>query len=210
MKQKVIQQGAEAKIILLEDNAGRFVIKDRIKKTYRLPKLDEQIRTRRTRSEIKLLQKASRIINAPKPLVEKKDKKSTKIKMPFIEGKKLSEKLNDFPLAKQKKVCLQIGKNIAKLHDAGLIHGDLTTSNMILRGEELFFIDFGLGYHSDKIEDRAVDLHLLRQALEAKHFKNWKALFGSVLRGYSESKDSQKVLEQFKKVEARGRYKDSY
>jgi len=258
MSSKVIQQGAEAEIILSETEEGKFVIKDRIKKSYRLVELDKQIRVRRTRSEMKLLKKASEIINSPEPVAEKKNKNLTRIKMPYIEGQKLSESLNDFPLKTQKQICKIIGQNISKIHDAGLIHGDLTTSNMILvkdneksnsnngrklnspkdvsalktnkrknmmesvlerhqsasqsepKNFKVFFIDFGLGFHSLKIEDKAVDLHLLRQALEAKHFKNWKTLFKSVLTGYSKSEDYKKVIEQFKKVESRGRYKESY
>lgn len=208
--QKLIQQGAEAKIFLEKNRNGRFVIKDRIRKMYRIPELDNKIRVRRTRSETKLLDKASKIINAPAPIIKSKDKNSTKIKMPFIEGKKLSDDLNNLPFQEQKDICMKIGENIAKIHNAGLIHGDLTTSNMILSNGKVFFIDFGLGFHSQKIEDKAVDLHLLRQALEAKHFINWKALLNSVLLGYKKSEDYKKVLEQFKKVEARGRYKESY
>ena len=81
---------------------------------------------------------------------------------------------------------------------------------MIYVYDKVYFIDFGLGFISHKIEDKAVDLHLLRQALEAKHFKHWKELFDEVLRGYSASKNSDSVLKQFRKVEARGRYKESY
>jgi Kae1-associated kinase Bud32 len=80
----------------------------------------------------------------------------------------------------------------------------------IEKEKKVYFIDFGLGFHSSKIEDKAVDLHLLRQALEAKHFKNWEILFKEVLKGYSEYKDSKKVLERFKAVERRGRYKRAY
>ena len=194
--------------------------------------------------------------------------------MDFIDGKRLSTNLDSLPLSKQKAICKKIGENIAKLHDADIIHGDLTTSNMILvedkekdgknyielvnnksqgafklkgfegeqellsldvkdkkivnnqshevselktsggMGEEegfkVYFIDFGLGFISKKIEDKAVDLHLLRQALGAKHFKNWKDSFEKVLQGYSTSKNSAAVLEQFKKVEKRGRYKEQY
>jgi Kae1-associated kinase Bud32 len=71
---------------------------------------------------------------------------------------------------------------------------------------KLFFIDFGLGYTSNKIEDRAVDLHLIKQALEAKHFSIYKEAEKIILENYN-SKDKAKVLEQLKKVEARGRYK---
>ena len=86
----------------------------------------------------------------------------------------------------------------------------MTTSNMILKNEEIYFIDFGLGFISRKIEDKAVDLHLLKEALEARHFEHWKILFDDVLKGYKNSKDSDKVLKQLEKVERRGRYKEKY
>jgi TP53 regulating kinase and related kinases len=196
----VLAQGAEAKIVL-SDN---FVIKDRISKSYRIKEIDDKIRKQRTKAEAKLLEKASKIINSPKPFLVPD---FYQIKMPFIEGKKLSENLDSFPLGKQKEICKTIGEEIAKLHDADIIHGDLTTSNMILVKDKIFLIDFGLGYISRKIEDKAVDLHLLKQALEAKHFRNWKELFEAVEKGYKNEKESQKILERLKAVEKRGRYK---
>lgn len=200
---EMIQQGAEAKIILDKN----FIIKDRIKKSYRIPELDEKIRKRRTKSERKLLGKASKIISSPKP---SDSNEIYKIKMPFIKGEKLSEKLDSFSLEKQKRVCKKIGENIAKLHDSRIIHGDLTTSNMILKNNELYFIDFGLGFVSYKIEDKAVDLYLLKEALEAKHFKNWEILLKEIFDTYKKSEKSELVLKQFKQVEKRGRYKDKY
>lgn len=223
---KLIQQGAEAKILLDEENS--LIIKDRIKKSYRIKELDEKIRKQRTRSEIKLLEKASKIIPVPSPFPLKE---FNKIEMPFINGEKLSETLDSFPLEKQKEILRQVGEQIAKLHGADIIHGDLTTSNMIYkenqgspyqpllllddeqrlkRGDnnfQIFFIDFGLGYISKKIEDKAVDLHLLKQALEARHYKNWKLLFDEVVMGYDSYKEADKVLERLKAVEKRGRYK---
>lgn len=199
--EKIIAQGAEAKIILSND----FIIKDRIKKSYRLLILDEKIRKLRTRSETKLLEKASKIINVPIP---EKTKEFDQIKMPFINGKKLSENLD---LLKNKlEIAKEIGKNIAKLHDEDIIHGDLTTSNMILADDKLYFIDFGLGYISRKIEDKAVDLHLLKQALVAKHYKYYEKLWKKVEEGYKISKTSKQVLERLKAVESRGRYKEKY
>lgn len=108
--------------------------------------------------------------------------------MQFLDGQRLSVHLDSLPLTKQEKICKQIGENIAKLHDVEIIHGDLTTSNMILQGSKVYFIDFGLGFISPKVEDKAVDLHVLRQALEAKHFKHWQDLFAQVLAGYAISK----------------------
>ncbi len=199
----LLYQGAEAKISL--SNKGDFIIKDRIKKSYRIKEIDDKIRKQRTKAEKKLLEKASKIINAPNPLPLKE---FNIIEMPFIQGKKLSEHLDNFPLEEQREICKKIGENTAKLHDNDIIHGDLTTSNMILSEDKVFFIDFGLGFISKKAEDKAVDLHLLKQALEAKHFKNWKVLFEQIELGYKKSKEARKVLERLFAVEKRGRYKD--
>lgn len=209
--EKLIAQGAEAKIFLDKSNKKEdFIIKNRIKKSYRTPELDKKIRTRRTRAEIKIMIKASKIILCPKPNLNK-SKNSTKISMPYIKGKKLSQNLNTFPEKTQKSILQQIGKSVAKLHNSGIIHGDLTTSNMILSEKEnkVYFIDFGLSFQNSKYEDKAVDIHLLKQALEAKHFQNWKILYKNFLNGYQSIKkaESEKVLNQLKKVEKRGRYK---
>lgn len=246
MSQKTLYRGAEA-IISLKNNQ---ITKDRIKKSYRLSCLDEKLRKQRTKSEAKLLEKTSFLINVPK-VIETDNKE--KIKMQFIEGKKLSEWLDK--LKENKEICEEIGRQVALLHDSDIIHGDLTTSNMILvenlennastkknnqhyknkinllinnknnilsvsehssskekpseRDFKVYFIDFGLGFHSKRIEDKAVDLHLLRQALEAKHFLHWKELFQAIIKGYK-SKDKEKILKQLEKVESRGRYKKKY
>jgi len=217
MKQQIIGRGAEA-LLIRQDGK---LIKRRVVKGYRHPDLDKRIRTRRTRSEAKLLEKAGKIINIPK--VFSVDEKKAEIDMEFIEGKKLSDNLDEFPIAEQEKICFQIGENAAILHQQDLIHGDLTTSNMILKrsetkfparrksddfraNEKIYFIDFGLGFHSSRAEDKAVDLHLLRQALESKHFKHWQQLFDAVLLGYKKL-GQEAVILQLKKVEARGRYK---
>lgn len=201
MVQKIISQGAEAKILL--NKKGNLIIKNRIPKSYRIKELDDSIRKRRTKSEIKLLIKASEIVNAPIP----NPSINFEISMPFIKGKKLSENLDKFTLKKQKEICKTIGKDLAKLHDKDIIHGDLTTSNLILVKDKIFFIDFGLGFFNGKYEDKAVDIHLFKQALEAKHFKNWKVLFEEFEKGYKSSKNSKVVFERLKAVEKRGRYR---
>jgi Kae1-associated kinase Bud32 len=198
---KILQQGAEA--IIYQNN--NQVIKDRIPKSYRLKILDEAIRKRRTKKEKKLLEIVSTLIPAPKP---EKDSEKFKITMPFIKGKKLSEHLDS--LSNKNQICEQIGKQIAILHDNEIIHGDLTTSNMILSNEQVFFIDFGLGYESRKDEDKAVDLHLIKQALEARHYQNYESYWKAVQQGYQKSKNAKQVLERLKKVEARGRYKNKH
>lgn len=203
---KLITQGAEANIYLKDD----LIIKHRIKKTYRIKQIDEKLRTRRTRAETKILTKVSQLGLAPKPLEQKTSKKkSDKIILPYISGKKLSQHLNIFPLKKQKQIIKKISLGIGQIHNQDIIHGDLTTSNMILTKEnKIIFIDFGLGFHSSRYEDKAVDLHLFKQALEAKHFTSWQSLFKEFLKFYQKTaKNSEKILSQFKKVEKRGRYK---
>ena len=202
--EEIIARGAEAVIL----RKGELILKRRIKKSYRLNIIDEGLRKNRTRREAKLLEKASKIIFVPKLL--KADEKNKEIEMEFIKGKKLSEHLDSMP--DREKICRRIGEFIAKLHDAGIIHGDLTTSNIILadKDKEIYFIDFGLGFNSNRIEDKAVDLHLIKEALEAKHFNFYKECFNEILEGYKISKNAEFVFKRLEKVEKRGRYKASY
>lgn len=202
---KLIQQGAEAKIFLNEKE--NLIIKDRIPKSYRIPELDKTIIKRRTKAEKKILEKASKIISAPNPFPLKE---FNKIEMPFIEGKKLSQNLDSFDLKEQKLIMKIVGENTAKLHKNDIIHGDLTTSNMILTDNKIFFIDFGLGYISKKTEDKAVDIHLLKQALEAKHFAHWETLFKEFSKSYEKTlgkTESKKIFERLLAIERRGRYR---
>ena len=126
MNEQIIQRGAEAILILRNGE----VIKRRISKGYRLAELDKRIIKRRTKSEASLLEKTAKLIAVP----QIKKVSANEIEMEFIDGKKLSENLDS--LKNWKEVCEKVGENIAKLHDAGIIHGDLTTSNMIWRGED--------------------------------------------------------------------------
>jgi len=206
-KEKIIQQGAEAVIIQKENE----IIKRRIPKSYRIKELDEKIRKHRTRSESKILEKANKIIFSPKLIST--DEKNKEIVMEFIQGKKLSEQLEKFSFTEQKQILETIGKSIGKLHSQNIIHGDLTLANMILKSlKEVFFIDFGLSFISQKIEDCAVDLHLFKESLKASYPEKSQDFFYSVIQGYTSIPTINKnktplVLQQIKKVEKRGRYK---
>lgn len=206
-KEKIIQQGAEAVII----QKGNEIIKRRISKSYRVRELDEKIRIRRTRSEGKILEKASKIIFSPK--ISSVDEIKKEIAMEFIEGKKLSKHLEDFSFYQQKQIFETIGKNVGKLHSQNIIHGDLTLANMILKSpQQIFFIDFGLSFISQKIEDCAVDLHLFKESLKASYPEKFQDFFQSIIQGYISIKNENRnktplVLQQIAKVETRGRYK---
>lgn len=195
-----IAQGAEAVIF---EQKGR-ITKLRKKKTYRLAQLDATLRTSRTRREAKILEKLS-AIDVPK-LLSFSDK-TMMIEMEKINGKQLRDVLN----AKNcTKLFLEAGQKIGKIHDLGIIHGDLTTSNMMLSKGKVYFIDFGLSYFSSRTEDRAVDLHVLKETLKGKHNEISEKCFNAVLNGYKKSKNSAAAIKRMEIVEARGRYKGKY
>ncbi len=198
---KKIGQGAEAIIYLDKDSKSKEdkVIKERISKGYRHPDIDFNLRRSRNNREAKVLDRLSEIeVNVPKLL--RHDRKEFKLDIEYIDGDKIADVLEEVDY---EKICFEIGKAVKVMHDNEIIHGDLTTSNMILRDGEVYFIDFGLSYFSIKYEDMAVDLHLLRQALESKHYTIWEKAFAAVVKGY----DDKVVLKRLEIVEARGRNK---
>ena len=192
---KLIAQGAEAKIFKKKDS----VLKDRIKKSYRLPQIDIKLRKSRTRAEAKILIKASGIINVPK-VIRVDDKKMT-LEIENIEGVKVRELLDRDDEKLKRKVCQELGKTIKKMHQNDIIHGDLTTSNMIWN-DELYLIDFGLGKISIRIEDMAVDIHLLKECFRSKHHIHWVTYWNEFKKSYNQ----EKVFNQLERVEARARY----
>lgn len=190
-----LAQGAEAVVT----REGDAVIKDRVVKRYRHPVLDAELRRSRARKEKKMLALASTFI--PVPSVSFGDDK--KLVMEFIDGPAVKEVLKE-----NQELARVIGQQLGKLHKNDIIHGDLTTSNMVLRGEEVVFIDFGLSFRSRKAEDKAVDIHVFRQALESKHHVIFDHCYRIFLKGYRETNSNHEpVLQRLKAVEARGRNK---
>src|SRR3989344_5944050 len=147
---KIIKQGAEA-VIKLSKNK---IIKERIKKNYRIKEIDEKLRKFRTKRESNILKKAV-FVNVPK--VYNTNEKDMIIEMEYIKGILLKDFLNKNNLNEILKICNLLGNNIAQLHDHEIIHGDLTTTNLILKDDKVYFIDFGLAFISHKSEDKAVD-----------------------------------------------------
>ena len=193
---KQISSGAEAIIYSDGDN----IIKDRIEKLYRIKEIDDSLRNQRTKREAKVLQRLSEA-NFSSPLLKDSDK--TILRMQHISGDTLRNTIYKDPLG----LGREIGSKLGIMHSYDVIHGDLTTSNMIL-DKEVNFIDFGLSFFSKKIEDRAVDLHVLRQALESKHHEVWETAFKAALEGYKETNSqAPEVLKRLEKVELRGRNK---
>lgn len=196
MKGKLIQKGAEAELIKRDGK----LIKKRIEKGYRNKKLDRKLREERTELEKRLIEKA-RVAGVKAPEII--DKNKYEIELEFIRGKKVRDILEN-----NLEICEKIGESIARLHNQNIIHGDLTTSNMIKKNSEIFFIDFGLGYFSQRIEDKAMDLFLLKNILKSTHYEVAEEAFDKILKAYRENYDKGKaVIQRLKEVEKRGRYK---
>ena len=199
---KIIKQGAEA-VIKLKKNR---IIKERIKKNYRIKEIDKKLRKFRTKRESNILRKAV-FVNVPK--VYSVDDENMIIEMEYIKGMLLKDFLNKKNLNEILKIADILGDNIGKLHDNNIIHGDLTTTNLILKQDELYFIDFGLSFISHKAEDKAVDLYLLKQALTSSFPQISEQMFNVILQSYHTHKQHHEVIERLKKVEKRGRYKNA-
>lgn len=208
-KQTLFKKGAEASLYLADWHGRKVVVKVRIPKRYRPEALDEQIRSYRTVHEPQLMHdaKAARV---PTTLIYMVNVAEASITMEYVEGQQIKQLLNKVPHDKRRELCVAIGELIGKLHSRGLIHGDLTTSNMILSPEgKIFFVDFGLGEKNIEVEARGVDLHLMKRALQSTHYLFWEACFKAVLSGYSSvlgAEQSEKVYEKIKEIERRGRY----
>jgi TP53 regulating kinase-like protein len=122
-----------------------------------------------------------------------------------------------------------IGRALGRLHERGLVHGDLTTSNIMLRPAdqditdqdrqvgnsvsitstkgEIVLIDFGLAQQTVQEEDKAVDLYVLERAFASTH-PEVEQDFSHLLQAYGESHKAAKVvLKKLEHVRMRGRKK---
>jgi TP53 regulating kinase-like protein len=199
--------------VYLEDYLGEEVIvKERFVKKYRHPEMDRKLTRKRILQESRNIEKARKcLVNVPG--LRKVDLANRIIKLEyladyeavkyFIDRKGTSSVdskcLNlvgffnwwiwaDFIVEK----CLkEIGWNIGKLHASDLLHGDLTTSNIMISKDginvenSIYMIDFGLSYKSTVIEDKAVDLYVLEKAFICSH-PNLEDKFQLILDGYVE------------------------
>ncbi len=208
-EQTLFKKGAEASLYLADWHSRKVVVKVRAPKRYRPEALDEQIRSYRTVHEPQLMHEA-KAAGVSTPLIYLINVPDASITMEFVEGQQIKQLLNKVPQGKRQELCLRIGELIGKLHRQGLIHGDLTTSNMILSPEDkIFFVDFGLGEKNSELEAEGVDLHLMKRALQSTHYQFWEECFKNVLCGYSSvlgAEQAEKVYEKIKEIERRGRY----
>ncbi|MFQ6065243.1 MAG: Kae1-associated kinase Bud32 [Candidatus Bathyarchaeia archaeon] len=205
----LVKKGAEASLYLEEWHNLKVIMKRRLPKEYRLPAIDMQIRSQRTVQEPENIHRAKEA-GVPTPTIYMVDVAEANIIMEFVEGKQVKQVLDSFGSEERRRLCRYIGRLIGRLHDHGIIHGDLTTSNMILTPEgRVVFVDFGLSELSAELEARGVDLHLMKRAFQSTHYRYAKECFEAVVEGYTEVVGKElagEVLEKIKEIEGRGRY----
>ncbi len=209
MNGTLIKKGAEASLYLADWHERRVIVKARLPKRYRPPQLDQTIRRYRTLHEPQLMHDAKRA-GVPTPLIFLVDVENSSITMEYVEGRQVKQILDTLCETERHGLCIRIGELVARLHTCGLVHGDLTTSNMILADDgRIYLVDFGLGERSEELEAQGVDLHLLRRALQSTHFGHAEVCFSAVLEGYAKEAGAaaeSAVSAKIREIEKRGRY----
>ena len=176
---------------------GDLVYKRRIEKRYRVKELDTRLRKERTKSEAKLISEARRK-GVPTPVIF--DVNEYVLVMEKIEGELAREVITE-PLSER------IGEFVGILHKSGIIHGDLTTSNIIVGARNrVYFIDFGLAFIESSTEARGVDVHVFFQSLQGTH-EAYEQLKKAFTTGYKRTfPQATQVLKRAVEIERRGRY----
>ena len=197
-----MRRGAEADIYLTEWYGRPAISKVRTARTYRHKLLDDQIRRYRTIHEAQIMSQA-KLAGVRTPYIYFVDPVQAEIIMEYVQGTGVKDAIKP-------ELCRKMGEYAAMLHRAGIIHGDLTTSNfMVVSKSQLVLLDFGLAYYSERTEDMAVDIRLIKEVFSSAHVKIFKPAFGSFVQGYLHvmgKKESAKVLENVAEIERRGRY----
>jgi Kae1-associated kinase Bud32 len=207
INQQLIYQGAEAKIIQSQYHFHDAIKKQRVHKRYRIKEIDELLIHSRTREEAKVMALA-RNKGVSVPIIYDVDLKKGCITFEYVQGSRVKDIFDKIDDKERKNICYQIGSQIALLHNAEIIHGDLTTSNMIQKDDTVYFIDFGLSEINSEIEAFGVDLHLLMEALESTHSR-YASYFRYVFAAYKESYqgNADVVKRKINDIIRRGRYR---
>lgn len=200
----VIKKGAEATISLGEYIGRTVVVKKRERKRYRDERLDSRIIKTRTRNEVRSMV-AARAAGMHIPWIYDVDMDKGVIVMQFIDGQRLNTLL--YSLGGEERLSLErmFGAEIARMHLAGISHGDLTTSNIIVMGRDLYFIDFSMATRPADTEQLGVDLRLLKEVYKSTH-SEFESEYQEVLKGYIGGGGDAAVVDRVAEIEKRARY----
>uniref|UniRef100_A0A1J3FES6 non-specific serine/threonine protein kinase n=1 Tax=Noccaea caerulescens TaxID=107243 RepID=A0A1J3FES6_NOCCA len=207
----LIKQGAEARVFESTFAGRKSIVKERFSKKYRHPILDSKLTIKRLNAEARCMTKA-RKLGVCTPVLYAVDPQIHSLTLEYIEGISVKDVFLKFGASgiveeRLDDVAAQIGEAIAKLHDGGLAHGDLTTSNMLVRSgtNQLVLIDFGLSFTSTLPEDKAVDLYVLERALLSMH-SSCGNVMDRILTSYRKSsKQWSATFNKLAQVRQRGR-----
>jgi Kae1-associated kinase Bud32 len=205
---RLIYRGAEAEVYLGLWYGRRAIFKYRKPKGYRIKEIDDYIRSRRTIQEARILRDAKNA-GIPSPTVYYIDPSEALLVMSYIPGSRLKEYIGSIPIDEAVTLSRRIGYSIAKLHRAGIQHGDPTTSNMILVSDgRIFLVDYGLSQYTVRAEDRAVDLILFERALLSVHYKIYEYCMKAFIEEYRRilGEEYSEVERRMREIKARGRY----
>ena len=209
LEPKLFQRGAEADLYLSTLGPWDVVIKKRVRKRYRNPRLDERIRRERTAREATTLHEAKKA-GVRTPNVLEVDLEKCCITMTRLLGPLARDSLDNVDPRSGSKVFRELGRQIGLLHVNGLVHGDLTTSNVVIsEGDLPFILDFGMSSRSMEAEDRGVDLHLLKRSIATSHTVDPDRYMRSFSRGYKTTAGLKEAMVSFRKaaeIARRGRY----
>jgi Kae1-associated kinase Bud32 len=214
--------GAEAEVWLGSWMGQSAIRKQRRNRSWRHPDLDDRLGRRRMIAEARLLVRLYRNgLNVP--LLFDCDVVDQQLVMSHIQGRPLIEILNDASIADNDVIDIlkNAGQTIRMLHRQAIVHGDLSTNNIIITPEnEAVLIDFGLARIEYETELFGIDLHVLFEILGASH-PHRKDAIDAIIKGYAACEeihgpakntpggqpvDMQDVLDRFELIRTRVRY----
>ncbi len=204
----LLYKGAEADVIRGKWQGLDAVFKVRKPLRYRLAALDDAIRRQRTLREAEMI-RYSKMAGVEAPFLYDIDLPTATLVMEFVEGERVKDLVGSSSHSDLTWMFEEFGRDVARLHSAGIMHGDLTTANVVRRKGRLVFIDFGLSIRTTRLEDNAVDLRLIKETLVGAHPIMSSAALEALFRGYAEGVGAVRcraVLRQLQNIERRGRY----
>ncbi|KAJ7374942.1 TP53 regulating kinase [Desmophyllum pertusum] len=210
----LLKQGAEARVYKTEFYKKKTIIKERFTKSYRHPSLDEKLTHRRTNQEVRSMLRC-RKAGICTPAVYFVDYTTHCIYMEEIENcvtaRDHVNNLLDTPSGESEKslqiLAEKIGFSLAAMHNVDCVHGDLTTSNILIKTgfDNIILIDFGLSFVSQLAEDKGVDLYVLERAFLSTH-PNTEQLFKTVLESYrKKANKAEEIIKKLDEIRMRGR-----
>ena len=199
-----IKTGAEARIFRGSFLGIEVIIKERYPRRYRESGLDLRLRQHRTRTEARILREA-RNCGVPTPYLLDLDLKECMMVIEYLPYPSLKQVLNG--KGEGERLIHEAGRLVGILHSHGIVHGDLTTSNILVNHSKLFFIDFGLSEKTEELEAMGVDLHVFTEAFESTH-SSLLPMLEDFIDGYLKGnpKQGKEVLQRAEEISRRGRY----